>query len=350
MMFRSKSAAIILVLLLLSGISVYLYLAKSKPGTADKASRDFAFKDTAAITRIFIADKDGHQSDLVRTKSGWVVNNKFPCRAEGILNLLEVIKYVEVKTPVAKEAKKNVVRVMAAKALKVQIYTSAGRVKQYYVGHETEDSEGSFMILSDPETGENYPDPFACFIPGFKGFLQPRYIANENEWRDRLVMNYTPPQLKEITVQLNDQPTDSSFSIELANTNTFRLKNANGKVLEFDEARMKQYLVYFQNVSYEKLISGMNVKLQDSLAALKPFASITVRQTAFNKTEVFKFYRKQFTGEFNPELGVKYDYDPDRFFLRFAGDKEWALCQYFVFGKLLIGCNYFAKQPPAVKK
>jgi hypothetical protein len=43
-----------------------------------------------------------------------------------------------------------------------------------------------------------------------------------------------------------------------------------------------------------------------------------------------------------PEHGVTYSNDPDRLYLRFANDKEWALIQYFVFGKLLVTPPYFA--------
>ena len=104
---------------------------------------------------------------------------------------------------------------------------------------------------------------------------------------------------------------------------------------------MRQYLVYLQNVSYEVLLTGKNKKLQDSLLVVKPFGSITVTTTD-NKTEKYNFYRKQFLGDINPEHGVKYDFDPDRLYLSFANDKEWALVQYFVFGKLLVNSSYFS--------
>lgn len=339
---------ILLTLLALTVTSVYLYFSKARLTTVDKDARNFSFKDTASITKIFIADKEGDQSTLIRTKNGWVVNNKYPCRSEAILNLMEVIKHVDIKSPVPKEAQQGVIRVMATRAVKVEIYAGDERVRQYYVGHETQDSEGSYMLLSDPESGKNYEQPYACFIPGFIGYLRPRFIAKENEWRDRLVINYTPPQIKEIKVQHLDYPRDSSFTIELMGTNQFKLKNESGQELAFDEAKLKQYIIYFQNISYEVLVTNKNKKLQDSLAAQKPFAVISITTTRFS-TDVYKFYRKQWMGDFNPEIGVKYDYDPDRLYVRFDGDKEWALSQYFVFGKLLLSRSYFTPQV-SVKK
>ncbi|PBQ31213.1 hypothetical protein CNR22_05345 [Sphingobacteriaceae bacterium] len=345
---KKSSSIIIFILLLLAGVSIYIYKAKSKPGTLDEESRNFKYRDTAAITRIFLADKDGHKSDLKRTKTGWVVNDKYNCRGDAILNLLEVIKLVEVKNPVPKTMRESTLKYMAAQAIKVEIYTGDERVRQYYVGHETDDSEGSYMLLSDPENGENYKDPYVCFIAGFKGFLMPRYIVNENEWRDRLVLNYTPPEMKQISFQNYEAPADSSFVIDLINANTFSLKNGKGQQLTYDDARMRQYLVYLQNISYEVLLTNKSKKLQDSLMTVKPFSSLTIT-TKDNKVEKYNFFRKQYTNEDNPEHGVTYYYDPDRLFLSFNNDGEWALIQYFVFGKLFVTSNYFSAQS-SVKK
>ena len=342
-MKKKRSFLFPVILLCLVGISLYLFFGKSKTSAIDHAdARNFKYPDTASITKIFIADKEGNKAAVERSKSGWMVNGKYPCRAEAILNLLEVIKNVEVSMPVPKEARNTVIKYLASSALKVEIYKGDELVKQYYVGHETDDSEGSYMLLTDVESGKNYEEPFACFIPGFKGFLQPRYIAKENEWRDRVVVNYIPPQMKSIQVHNYEAPADSSFSIELVNSGTFRLRNGSGKELPFDGAKMRQYLMYFQNISYEVLMTGRNKKLQDSLQAVKPFFTIDVTTTNGFKTDSYRFFRKAFTGEVNPELGVKYEYDPDRLYLNFDNGKEWALVQYFVFGKLLAGSNYFA--------
>jgi hypothetical protein len=345
---KKSSLIVITLLLLLAGVSVYIYTNKSRLSTVDEDARNFRYKDTASVTRIFIADKDGNKADLKRTKKGWVVNDKYTCRTDAVLNLLEVIKLVEVKMPVPKTQRESVLKYMAGQALKVEIYAGEELVKQYYVGHEADDSEGSYMLLTDIESGKNYKDPFICFIPGFKGFLLPRFIANENEWRDRIVMNYIPPQLKQVRFQNFEAPADSSFIIDLINANQFRLRDGKNKEIAFDDSKMRQYLVYLQNISYEVLLTGKNKKLQDSLLAVKPFSSITITTTD-SKVDTYNFYRKQFMGDINPEHGVSYDYDPDRLYLSFNNDKEWALIQYFVFGKMLVTSNYF-KASSSVKK
>jgi hypothetical protein len=347
-MKKNSSFILIAILLALAGISVYIYKSKSKLSTVNDGSRDFAYKDTAAITKIFIADREGREATIERGKTNWVVNGKFNCRTDAVLNLMEMIRNIEVKMPVSKAEREAVIKFMAANAFKIEIYAGEKLVKQYYVGHETPDSEGSYMLLTDPDTGENYKDPYVCFIPGFKGYLMPRVITDENEWRDRIVLNFIPPQIREIKVQHFDSAPDSSFSIQLQNANSFKLKNYRGDDLSYDEVKMKQYLAYFQNISYEVLITGKNKKLQDSLSMQKPFCIIQVAMVDAQVKE-FKFYRKQYEGTPDPEHGINYSYDPDRLFMSFANGKEWALIQYYVFGKLLITPNYFLTQV-SVKK
>lgn len=339
-MKKRSSFLIIAILLLLCGVSIYVYRSKTNLSTVDQEDRQFAVKDTASITKIFIADKEGRKASIVRGEKSWVVNDKFNCRTDAILNLLEVIKNIDVKMPVERTTRETVIKFMSSKAIKVEIYAGTKLIKQYYVGMETPDSEGSYMLLTDIDNGENYKDPYVCFIPGFKGYLLPRYIADENEWRDRVAINHTPPEIKQIEVRHNDMPADSSFSIELASVTQFKLKDGKGRELPFDELRMKQYLAYYQSVSYENLITGRSQKVQDSLTQVKPFCVITVTGTDSHKND-YKFFRKQYTGELDPEHGIDYTYDPDRFFIRFDNDKQWALGQYYVFGKLLMTPAYF---------
>lgn len=342
-MQKNKSSFItISVLLILSLCAVFFYFNKNKTSTLeDKEDRAFGVADTAGISKITITNKEGEISSLKRTANGWVVNDKFHCRQDAILNLLECVKRVEVKMPVPKQMKEGVLRFMSSLAVKVEIYNKENnKIKQYYVGHEPPDYEGSYMLLTNLEDGNNYSNPYITFIPDFKGFLKPRYIANENEWRDVVVMAFTPPQIKQIKVEYSEQP-DSSFTIDLESTTKFTLRDSKNNSCAFLESKMKQYLAYYQHIAYEALITGKNKKLEDSLFTNKPFCKITVSEKPF-KTNIYELYRKQpKKGKNENENGVSYAYDPDRFYLRFDGGKEWALTQYFVFGKLLITPPYF---------
>lgn len=338
-MKNKSSLLIIFALCVLCGVSFYLYKTKATASTLDKEASDFAVKDTAAITKLFLADKEGNKVTLERKDGVWMVNNKYPCRADGISTLLYTINMVDVKSPVAKAAKKNVLKLMSAKSVKVEIYSNGDKIKQYYVGHENMENDGTYMLLTNLDTEENYDDPFLTHIPGFNGFLSTRYITDETEWRDRLIINYVPPQLKSIKVE-HSEIKDSSFVINLIDTKTFELKKTDGTILAFDELKMKQYLAYFQNVHYEKLLTTTAKRLSDSLKNVIPYITLTITDTK-NETKVFSFLHKNSTPEINKKYGMDYKYDPDRFFLRYDNDKEIALVQFYVFGKILPTYGYF---------
>jgi len=337
---KNKSSLIVITALcVLCAISFWLYKNKTSGSTLNKEARDFAVKDTATITKIFLADKEGRKVTLERKNNGWIVNGKYPARTDAISLLLYTMKMVDVKSPVSKAARPAVIKRMATSSIKVEIYEDDELIKQYYVGHESMDNDGSYMILTDLSSGENYDEPYLTFIPGFTGFLGPRYITDETDWRDRMILNYIPPNIKQIKLELTENP-DSSFVINLKSTTQFELNKLNGQSITFDETKMKQYLAYFQNVSYEKLLTEYNKKLCDSLRAAAPYIKLSITDTK-NETKIFNFHHKNSNSEINKKYGIDYKYDPDRFFMTYDSNKEVALVQYYVFGKILPTYAYF---------
>lgn len=345
---KNRSSLIVIVLLaILCAVSFYLYKNKTSGSTIDKDARNFAVEDTASITKIFLADKNNHSITLQRTKNGWITTNGYPARADAINLLLYTIKSLDVKSPVSKNSRKPVLNYMVGHAIKVQIYSDDDLIKQYYVGNQNAENDGTFMLLTNLSNDENYEDPYLMCIPGFNGYLSSRYFLNEDEWRERVSINYTPPQLKEIKVEFSEKP-DSSFAIKLNSTTNFELHKLNGTAIPFEEAKMKQYLAYFQNISYEKLLTNVNKKLCDSVRNAIPFIKMSITDNQ-NKTRIFNYVRKYSTAELNVKYGHDYIYDPDRLFMRYDDDKEVALIQYYVFGKLLQTYEYFLPKS-AVKK
>lgn len=345
---KRSSLITIFVLVALIVTSILIFKKKGGRGTLDEDARNFKVKDTASITRIFMADKNGKQCTVVRTAKGWMVNDKFYVRPDAILTLLETIKNVEVKHPVAKSGKEGILKIMAYRAIKVEIYAGDELIKQYYVGHETPDGEGTHMLLTDIESGDNYADPFVVFIPGFNGYLNTRYIVEEKVWRNLSVINFAPDQLKRVEYKNFIKP-DSAFTINVINTKTFELNDHKGQKLEFDETRMKQYLAYFLNLNCEAIFTSSDKHTADSLNTRgKPFAEFTITDKQDKKNSYY-FYVKPVPSKTNIEYGVNYNYDPDRLYVNFDDRKEWGLIQYYVFGKLFVTTEYF-KTPPTVKK
>jgi membrane-bound inhibitor of C-type lysozyme len=334
-----KSTIIILTILVsLAGLSIYIYKSKGKTSTINKEASDFRYKDTASIDKIFLADKDGKQILVERKKEGWIVDEKYHVRPDVIELLLYTIRSVEVKSPVSKSGRNSVIKIMAAKSTKIEIYSKGEKVKQYYVGHATQDHTGTYMILTNLETGDNYEEPFITHIPGFDGFLSTRYLTEAIDWRDRLIINYRPPQIKQIKLELHGDP-DSSFVIDLFSMQRFGLKTSKGNI-PFEEDKMKQYIAYFQNVNCEVVLDKKN-KLVDSLSkSAIPFATLTITDRN-NGSNICEFFHKQAIAEKNKEYGIDYKYDPDRLFVRYNNGNDYGVAQFYVFGKILQTYQYF---------
>jgi len=104
-----KKILLLLVLLLtLVAIIFYFYNTPGKT-TLNKMESNFAVADTAAINKIFIADKADSEILLERSAEGhWIVNNKYKVRPGSIQILLETIKRIRPNYPVANAAHNNV--------------------------------------------------------------------------------------------------------------------------------------------------------------------------------------------------------------------------------------------------
>lgn len=341
---KKKQGIFIITILLLLAIAIWVKEQKDKSSTLNEEAKNFKVEDTASITKIILSDKKGNSTTLERFKDGWKVNNIYNARPDAIQTLLYTIRMVEVKYPVPKSMKTGVLRTMAGFATKVQIYSGKKLIKQYYVGHNTQDYEGTFMLLTNIDEDKNYDEPFICHIPGFTGFLGVRYFVSPEEWRSRLVIDVTPPELNYVEYKNIEKP-DSSFKINIINPNTFEVLNGKNQKINANPIKVKQYLAYLQNLNASNIITHISKKLVDSIAHIRPFAVLNLGYKNSSSVKSYHFYYKLSTPEINSKYGKDYVYDPDQLYVRFpsreTNETETALIQYYVFGKIFQNYSYF---------
>jgi len=286
----------------------------------------------------------GKQITLEKVNAGgWQVNGKFKARNDAIKNLLACMKEMEVKTPVAKSAVETVSKQLATSSTKVEIYQKDKLAKVYYVGGDTQDGLGTFMLLTDPETGENSSLPFVMFIPGFNGFLSVRYFIEEDLWRDRSVFAFYPDQIASISVDYT-RHLDSSFTISLTNSNTISLADSKGNAIpDFDTLKVKQYLNYYSNIQYESLNNNLSQGYKDSVLAKGAVHVITLKERAGKSHVVKTFSKPADPSSAEGVAGGPDAEDLERMYALINNDKDIAVIQYYVFGKLFPSTSYFKK-------
>src|ERR1044071_7726271 len=123
---------IVLLVILGAGVWYFLFSDKNAFGVNEAG---FTIKDTAAIHRIYLADKTGNAVTLERKKEGWFVNGQYPILQAPLTNLMKTMANQEAMYPVPKNMHNMVVKNMASKAIKVELYYEDGKpMRVFYVG------------------------------------------------------------------------------------------------------------------------------------------------------------------------------------------------------------------------
>ncbi len=327
-----KNTPILIITLILAAIAAFFLLTQRK-ATVKEELKDFAINDTASITKIFIADKQNHQLTLQRqSNKKWMVNNKFYAQSDIINTLLTTMKDLRVRTRVGKMEFNSVINSMAASAVKCEIYTNdAGKpAKVYYVGYETKDLLGTYMLLDGSTT------PFVMEIPGFNGYLNSRYVTDEQVWREHIVFDYKPEEISSITLNYTLEP-EKSFKIGTEGK-PFKVSSpVTGEAIAApDSVALDSYLGFFQFINFEGFDTEFSQHERDSLFRTVPLYTITVKDKS-GKENSIKIYPKPISQrsltQTDPE-GKPLKYDLDRMYALVNDGQDFVVIQQYVFGKL----------------
>lgn len=340
---KRNRIAIILVIIL-AAVCAWFIINRGN-GTIKRTLRDFAVADTASITKIFLADKDGNTVTLERQPSSqWLLNGKYFARPDAIKTLLYTINKLDVKEPVGKNAQDNVIKLLATTAIKCEIYQNNKLTKAYYVGTETTDQSGTYMILIDIETMKPSAKAFVTYIPGFEGYMTTRYFTEERGWRDRTVFHYIPSDIKSVKMEAPSNP-EQSYELNVLGNNNYQIKMLanNASVANIDTLSVKQYLSYFQQLNHEGFEVELSQHQIDSVLKTKPLNILTVTDNKGQISKVTFFARNNLKKQYG-EDGELLPFDPIRMDALMENEQEVVLVQYYIFGKVLPPVDYFLKK------
>jgi hypothetical protein len=331
--------SVLFLAVILSVIALYL-IFKSNSGTMREELKDFSVKDTASITKFFIADRNNHSVTLERQPDkSWRVNGKYEARQEGVNLLLDACKKISVRTRVAKAAFNTIVKELASTGIKCEIYQNGDKKpsKVYYVGGSTQDVLGTFMMI------ENSTVPFVMEIPGFNGYLTPRYSSIEKDWRATTVFSYAPQDIKSISMVYNNAP-ENSFVLE-RNGNSFSVTSpmTHQSIKEIDTLRLTNYIAEFRNLHFEGWDVDFTDQQQDSLFHAVPSTVLTVTDVG-GKKNFMKVYPKPISNRSlaqSDSSGNPLKYDLDRMYAFMNDKKELFTIQQYVFGKIFVRFSDF---------
>lgn len=352
-----KNRNIFIVFAILAIIALILWLTQS-PNTFSRSLSNFKLDDSASVTKIFIGDKNNNSVTLTKIGTGkWTVNDKYPAQKLSVELLLKTMVNIEVSQPVAKAAHDNIIKEMAVNAVKVEIYQLVYRIdlfnlikwwphekltKVFYVGGATPDNQGCFMLI------EHSSEPYVVVLPGFRGFVSPRFSPIEKYWRD---YNVFKTQITEISSVKVEVPETQEYSYEVKNKGNNRFSifatKDNRQLPGYDTLKLLNFLSGFRNLNYEALINDMDKARKDSIIASKPFIIITLTDKAGISKTIKTFHKKGPEDQTDSE-GRPLPYDLDRLYALVNDGQDFTLIQYFAFDKVLRPLPFFLLEP-AVK-
>ena len=294
----------------------------------------FAVADTSAVTKIFIADKDGKQALLERVPGQryWSLNGEHVARKDAVDLLLKTFKRVKVQSPVAKAKLETINRMLAGRAKKVEIYQGGeSPTKVWYIGTSDQSHTGTYMLLGDAY-GNVADEPFVTHMEGFTGFLSTRFFTDEREWRYTGVFDYPGKSLGGIRVQHHETNLDYSMRVDsIGNISFSGLKSKTRAAI--DTLEVQDHFNRFRKVHLETYNNHLTDRGLDSILQVPPAFTLSAWNVDSTLTSSIELLWKEPTMDTYDEEGNLNPWDGARMYARFRG--EVVLVQTFVFDPLL---------------
>lgn len=347
-----KNKITLLLIAVLTVLAVVLLIFNSRKSTMNKAETQFAIEDTSTVTKVFIANKMGKSVKLVKQADGtWQLNDKYIATIENVHLLLTTARNIRMQAPISKAGHNNMVKRMATASVKVEFYQKVYFIdfwgmkffpyekctKRYYVGDPTMDNSGNYMMM------EGAKHIYVVSMPGFRGFVSPRYSFNESDWRDHTVFSAKISQIKEVKYEFANAPKESFKIVAVGNRRFNLVRLFDDQVApRYDTAKVMDQLMLFRSLKYEAFVEQMEPQKKDSILRFNLFQTTTLTENSGKVTKV-KMYRL-------PELLIKdqqqmdkveMDYSRDKFYIVMNDSKDMQIAQYFVFERLLQPLGYY---------
>lgn len=350
---KKKNLIILLVVLVIGLVALIVARIGSKDATFEQ---NYHVEDINSVTKLFLADKQNNHVLLERVPGDttWTVDGEYPA-SQGMVDLiLETLHDMRIRQQVNKNAVPQAIKVISAHAVKVEVYQTryfinwfGGKFRlfphekltvTYYVGHETQDMMACHMFREGDKV------PYIIHIPGFRGYLTPRFVADPMLWRSHTIVHWDIHQLQQVELDIPGDP-EESYAV-CREGETFVFKKNKQMIPTFDTARVAQMLSCFANLNFDEYASRVpNSNMATSFKSA-PRAILHLTDTAGNTCEVKTFIKYN-----NPEdsLVMRNDelvemFDLDRLYA-IINNKDTVLIQYFVFDNILQPASFFLGQP-----
>jgi len=337
-----KNLVLLFVLIILAAVSgVIFFLSDDENSVTSEVLTDFSIADTSKIDKLFIADTDGNGVNLERNENNvWYVNGKYRTKQEPIDLLLKTFLRVSVKSPVPKTMQESVIKMIAGRGLKVEIFVEGQRNKTYFIGSCTPDHFGTYMVLENAE-GVRSSEPMIMHMDGNTGCLRQRFFALEEEWRYTGVFNYEELEFSKVEVMNYEKP-EESFAISYKGGNDIKLYSTllDKDLPVFDTVSVKNYMLLYKKVHIETYNNHLSEEAQDSILKTTPAYTFRVTENSGEVKKIDLFWKNPIKNQRDKDSNPQ-KWDMDRMYGLY-NNEELVLVQRYTFDPLMQSINHFA--------
>lgn len=346
-MKRKTKNRIILFSTLLLIVAVVVVLLLRDNSTIEQ---NYHIEEPKSITKVIIDDKDGNHLELIKeTDSIWKANNS-PANMKVVDMLLSTLKDMRIREPIAQAARNNIVKQLAASGKTVKIYQDAYSInlgfiklfkkekltKTIYVGSETQDNMGTYMMLKGEES------PCIIYIPRLKGYLSSRFSALEDFWKSHAVFKYNKGEIASLKVEIPNQMNESFSLTKKGEGFDFTLLESGQKLQAFDTLKVKALLSSCFELNYESVAKNISKLEQDTIFGKAPAFVVTIKDSK-GKENTLKTYSKLHDPT---SIGENDDdfyriFDVNRCYALHSQNKDTLIMQFFTLDNLLKPASYY---------
>jgi hypothetical protein len=350
---KKRNIIIIAAVAIIGLVALIVALNGSKKSTF---AQDYHVEDISTVTKLFLADKQNNEVTLTRGEDSiWIIDGRYEANKAMVDLLLETLNTMRIRQQVNRQAIPNVVKDIAAHGIKVEVYQHkplinwfGGKLKlfprekhtvTYYVGRETQDMMASFMFREGDKV------PYIIHIPGFRGFVTPRFVTEPIKWRSHRIVELNVRQIERVELQIPESPTESFAIVRDGEGFAMEILANHQRVNGFDTARVAQMLSAFAFLNFDEFASIVPNSHADSCVTGTPRAILSITDTA-GITRQLKTYIKYTDPNDIEALGddqLVESFDLNRLYA-IIDDKDTVLIQYFIFDNILQPASYFLGQ------
>ena len=319
-MRNKKIFFISIVIILLFGL---FFIEENKTSSFD--TELFSVTDTLSINKIIISDRYDNEIELRRNNNQWIVNDSYLVRNDAIKTLLSTLKNIRIKNLLSNDIEKNIEKQISTLGVGVIIYNNNKKINSFIVGPSTRDHLGTYVYhLKTKKT-------YSTHIPGFNGFLSPRFgiQANRieiNNWRNPTLINYQPNLIDSI-FSYNFSNSAKSFKLICGKENN--IKNYQNEIIkDVNFGTLNLFRNSFTNLNVEKYL---NDTLKNNLN--NPSKKLII----YSKNNIDSLVFYTINSEQDDDTN---DYNIKRK-IAIKNNEDICLVQDYVFNKVLINIDDF---------